>query len=115
MNRRGLRMPYNAAERKDIRKAEKQEKLKEQQRHEIMATLMSLAPGRAWICDILEACHIFASSYTQSASAMAFAEGERNVGLRLLNDIMSSCPDQYVQMMKERNTDATRVADAEPD
>jgi hypothetical protein len=34
---------------------------------------------------------------------MAFMEGQREVGIRLLTDIMGACPDQYVLMMRERN------------
>src|SRR5215813_12787096 len=30
-------------------------------------------------------------------------ESQRDIGLRLLNDIMTSCPDQYVLMMRENN------------
>lgn len=60
------------------------------------------------MCEVLEACHIFASSHTGNALNTAFAEGERNIGLRLLNGIMAAAPDQYVQMMRERNErDAT--------
>jgi hypothetical protein len=30
-------------------------------------------------------------------------EGQRDVGLRLLTDIMRACPDNYVLMMRESN------------
>jgi hypothetical protein len=53
--------------------------------------------------DLLERTHCFGSSFGTNALAMAFAEGERNVGLQLLNDIMSVAPDQYVLMMREKN------------
>ena len=33
--------------------------------------------------------------------AMAFAEGERNIGLQDLNDVMAWAPDQYIAMMRE--------------
>lgn len=96
-------MTYSAAERKDIRRAEKAAKLADTQRLEIITNLMSAAPGRAWVCDLLEACHIFTTTYTGDALSGAFSEGERNVGLRLLADIMSACPQRYLEMMRERN------------
>jgi hypothetical protein len=34
---------------------------------------------------------------------MAFMEGQREVGIMLLSDIMSACPNQYILMMEERN------------
>lgn len=102
-------MSFNAAERKDVRKAEKDAKIAERQRHETVAGIMSVMPGRAWIADKLEECHVFASSFSTDPLQMAFHEGERNIGLRLLNDIMAACPNQYVVMMQERNTkDAAR-------
>jgi hypothetical protein len=102
---------YNASERRDVKQAAKQARLADRQREEIMQGIMSLPPGRSWMLDILEACHIFASSFTINTKATAFNEGQRSIGLRLLGDIMKACPDQYVQMMRERNErDNTNIA-----
>ena len=96
-------MSYDASNRRDVRGAEKQAKLVEQQRREIVTGIMLVAPGRSWMCDILESCHIFATSYNDVSLRMAFMEGQREVGIRLLTDIMAACPDQYILMMRERN------------
>src|SRR5215467_1326033 len=96
-------MPYDAGNRKDVRTLEKQAKLEETQRREIISGIMSVAPGRRWMCDLLEHCHIFSTSYSDVAHRMAFMEGQREVGILLLTDIMASCPDNYVLMMGERN------------
>jgi hypothetical protein len=96
-------MPYDASNRRDVRAAEKQAKLEEQQRREIVTGIMSVAPGRSWICDLLEHCHVFHTSFNDSSNRMAFMEGQREIGLRLLTDIMGACPDHYVLMMRERN------------
>lgn len=102
-------MAYNAARRRDVREAEKQSKVAEQQRAEIIFGLMSVAGGRSWMYDLLEFCSVFATTFSPNPSLAAFKEGQRNVGIRLLNDIMQSCPDQYVLMMRERNErDASR-------
>lgn len=102
---------YNAAERKDVRAAEKADRLVALQRQEIMASIMSLPASRAWMWDILVSCHVFAPTFALNPYSTAFAEGERNIGLRLLADIMSACPDQYVQMTREANErDASRNA-----
>jgi hypothetical protein len=102
---------YNAAERKDVRRAEKEAKLAETNRREIINYIMSTNPSRAWMHDVLEACHVFRSSFSADSLQMAFAEGERNVGLRMLVDIMTICPDQYILMMREENVrQATREA-----
>ena len=94
---------YDAGNKKDVRRLEKQAKLHDQQRKEIVVGIMSVAPGRQWVCDLLEHCHVFSTSFSDHSGRMAFMEGQREVGLRLLLDIMGACPDQYVQMMRERN------------
>ena len=96
-------MPYDAGNRKDVRALQKQAKLEDQQRREVVIGIMSVAPGRKWICELLEVCHIFATSFSDVGLRMAFMEGQREIGLRLLMDIMSSCPGEYIRMMEERN------------
>lgn len=96
-------MTYNASERKDVRRMEKAAKIAAAQSAEIVRGLMSTTPGRAWVLARLESAHVFATSFDRDAIAMAFNEGERNQGLKLLNEIMSHCPDSYILMMNERN------------
>ena len=96
-------MPYDASNRRDVKALERQAKLADQQRKEIVNGIMSVEPGRRWMCDLLETCHIFATSFSDVDLRMAFMEGQREIGLRLLMDIMGACPDQYVTMMRERN------------
>lgn len=100
---------FDASDRKQVRAREKAAALLDQQRAEVVRNLMATLPGRAWVCDFLEGCHIFATSFTQDPIQTAFNEGERNRGLIVLNDIMSICPDTYIVMMKERSErDAAR-------
>jgi len=94
---------YDAGNRRDIREAQKRAKVTEQQRREIITGIMSVEPGRRWMHDILEGCHIFSTSFSDAGLRMAFMEGQREVGLRLLMDIMGACPDRYIEMMRERN------------
>jgi len=105
---------YNAGERKDVRRAEKEGKIRERERLEVIKSLMSVKGGRGWMLEKLEGCHIFRTSFSTDPLQMAFMEGERRQGLLLLNDIMQSCPDQYILMMRERNErDAARDATTE--
>lgn len=96
-------MAFNAAEPKQVRAAAKIAKIEERQRLAEIRQQMSTIAGRQYMLEKLERAHIFASSFNTNALTMAFAEGERNLGLMLLNDIMITCPDQYVKMMQERN------------
>lgn len=94
---------YDASNRKDIRRAEKDAKLAEQQRREVVFQLMATIAGRHWILNLLEKTHTFATSYSKDPYATAFSEGERNIGLQILGDVMQSAPDQYIIMMREAN------------
>jgi hypothetical protein len=66
-----------------------------------IAALMADPIGRGYIYDLLSACHVFQSSFATNALAMAFAEGERNVGLQLTADLIAAAPDNYLLMLKE--------------
>src|SRR5215831_5395103 len=96
-------MAYNAGNRKDVRELEKQAKLEEQQRREIITGIMSVAPGRKWMYDLLLSCHCFTTCYADLSNRMAFMAGEQSIGIRLLTDIMRACPAEYVTMMGEAN------------
>lgn len=111
---------YDATNRRHIRLAEKSAKLAETQRGDAIKGIMASAYGRQWMWDILQRCHVFSVSFTSaSALATAFAEGERNIGLQFLNDIMAYCPDEYVAMAKESHerdiTESVRRNTAESD
>jgi len=98
---------YNAGERQHVRQAAKVARIADRQQREFITNLMSAVAGRAWLFSLLEACHVFATSHTANALNTAFAEGERNIGLLILNDVMAACPDQYVVMMREANARRT--------
>lgn len=100
---------YNAADTKSIRKAAKAARVAEAERQGVVLNLMSSPAGRSYIHDHLTRCHVFSSSFSASSLGMAFSEGERNIGLQILNDVMQFAPDQYVQMMREAND--RRIAD----
>ena len=63
--------------------------------------LLNNEGGRAVVWSILERCHIFQSTYTGN-SASTFHEGERNIGLHILNNrILPHGPKHFTQMMEE--------------
>ena len=67
--------------------------------------LMSDKRGRRLLWRLMEESGVFRSSFNTNAMAMAFAEGNRNYGLRILSLIHTVCPRQYPVMMKENTND----------
>lgn len=63
--------------------------------------LMSDQRGRRIIWRQLAASRVFHSSFDPAAMNMAFNEGRRAEGLRLLGQVHALCPDLYPTMMKE--------------
>lgn len=112
--------PYNAGERSHVKAAAKAVRQAERARGDIVRTIMGTVGGRAWMLDKLERCHVFSSSFNTEGLRMAFAEGERNIGLQLLSEIMSNAAPSYTLMMSEKNerdltASARRQPDREPD
>lgn len=65
------------------------------------AALLQTPAGRLIAWSILADCHVFSSTYTGNA-AQAFLEGERNVGLKILNgQILPNGPHLLAEMMTE--------------
>jgi hypothetical protein len=79
--------------------------------------LMTTPAGARFIWRLLTISGVFRSSFSSDPLVMAMNEGQRNIGLRLLSDVMEACPGKYLNMMrsaKARNTkeedDAQHVA-----
>lgn len=64
--------------------------------------LMAHKQGRRIVWRLLEKYGVFRSSFSVEPLEMAFLEGQRNDGLRLLADIHEHTPDRYVEMLREQ-------------
>ena len=96
-------MPDNAADRKDIRRREKEAKIATAQRAQVVHQIMSTVQGREWMWHTLAECGVFRQTFVPDAAMTAFNEGKRAIGLALLADIMTTCPDQYINAQRESN------------
>ena len=77
--------------------------------------LMSLERGRRIVCDLLVEAGVFRASIGRGlikdpAIDMAYAEGQKSVGFRLMKQIEDLCPERYAQMMKEQNDGRSKLA-----
>ena len=73
----------------------------ENTRAQVLRNLMASIDGREWMFELLELCHVYKTSFAYEPVAMAFMEGERQVGLHLIGQVQIACPESYLQMMKE--------------
>lgn len=97
-----LATPYDTADPAQVNAARKKDARHRRSRLDVVAGLMDLKEGRAWAHGFLDSAHIWTPSFVQGDPyATAFKEGERNMGLRFLADIMASAPARYVAMIEE--------------
>jgi hypothetical protein len=80
----------------------KRQKLARQQEVADFMWLMADQRGRRIVWRQLATAGVFLSSFDPTAMTMAFNEGRRSEGLRLLAQVMELCPDLYATMMKEQ-------------
>ena len=65
--------------------------------------LMGSRRGRRIVWRLLSQSGVFRTSFNTNAMSMAFAEGNRNFGNRLLDLVHRACPESYLKMVSEAN------------
>lgn len=63
--------------------------------------LMSGPKGRRFVKRLLDRVGVFRTSYRPNTMAMTMAEGAKQPGYWILDQIMSLCPDDYNTMLQE--------------
>jgi hypothetical protein len=99
-----LQTSFNASDPEQVAKKRRTAGRKNKADQNIVKGVMSSKEGRAWMFGVLDACHIYSTSFTGDALTSAFREGERNIGLKLIGSVTRSAPDEYALMLKESNT-----------
>ena len=64
-----------------------------------LARIMEHPDSRAWLRDHLDFCGPLRSSFTGEALSSAFAEGQRNAGLRVMCQVLEKFPAGWGEMM----------------
>lgn len=95
--------PFDSYDPEVIAEAEKAAKLLKSKKLRVVESIMMSEDGRAWMYDFLGAdCHVFAeNTMRDTPERNGRFEGERGVGLRLLDQIMIAAPEQFWIMRKE--------------
>src|ERR1700722_2381878 len=97
-----LATPYDTSSPEQVNTARKKDARKRRGLLAVVAGLMDLREGRAWMYAMLDACHIYQTPFYQGdPHNTSFRCGEHNVGLRLLADVQAAAPKQYILMIEE--------------
>lgn len=75
---------------------------KRKQADEDLRFVLSSGQGRRVLYDIISGCGIYHSSFSTDALQMAFKEGRRNEGLKLITKIDAVSPGAYSKMIEEQ-------------
>lgn len=94
-------LDISADERNSAKTAE-EERLATGERQNDLRWVMSNKRGRRFIYRQLEEAGIWRSSFDIDSTVMAFNEGNRNGGLKLLNEITEACTERYTEMLAEQ-------------
>jgi hypothetical protein len=90
--------------------AKRRDRVAQTAENEDIKWLMSSKRGRRIVWRLLDRAGVFRLSFNTNAMQMAFAEGNRNFGNRILSLIHAHVPELYPTMVKE-NTDVRSNAD----
>lgn len=95
---------FNAAEESQVKdRKRKDERLRDIELAD-MKKMMSTREGRRFVWRLLDRAGVFRTSFTGNSTTF-FNEGQRNIGLIVLADVMAAAADQYVVMMNESKED----------
>ncbi|MFY3594171.1 endopeptidase [Achromobacter xylosoxidans] len=67
-----------------------------------MKWLMGNHRGRRIVWRLLSRAGVYRTSFSTNAMQMAFNEGNRNEGLRLMTSLLQNCPERYAEMLQEQ-------------
>jgi hypothetical protein len=114
-------MASSATNERGIRKRREQQKRDRITDELVTKQLMSTADGRRWVWLRLSEAQMFSGNENLDPQYMAWEKGIRNTGLRLLNDVTTFTPQQYIMMTEEARSiklleqNDEREPDTDPD
>jgi hypothetical protein len=90
----------NLASEKAVKKLSFKAKLGREQEVSDIRKILESDYGRRFVWRYLTTAGVFQTSFTGNSTTF-FNEGRRDVGLKILADVMEAMPDAYIQMAKE--------------
>lgn len=96
--------PFDLKQQESLKEERKlQEKIDRESEEADLKWLCASKRGRRVVWRLLEQSGVFHLSFDPNALKMAFNEGNRNFGNRMLAMLQSVAPEHYITMTKESN------------
>ncbi len=94
---------YNAGDPEQVKGRKEKLKTRDLQKKAALSRLLSEPGGRIWMWDLLGLCGVYHSSFSSDALVMAFHEGRRDIGNRLIAEInrLEGGAELYTRMASE--------------
>ncbi len=96
---------FNAADPEAVSRKKRKADRADSLRLAAFKAVMATREGRRYLWWLLDRCGVFRTSFTGNSTTF-FNEGQRNVGLMLIADITTACPEAYIVMLNEAKEDA---------
>ena len=100
-----MNQPYDSSSSHDVERRTLHLRLARQRSDADFGRMMGGRDFRAFVWGLLERTHVFETSFDRCPQVMAFREGERNVGLGVLDWVNRLCPERYRTMADEASQD----------
>ncbi len=96
----------NLADEDQVERAESKESRKKETFKDDLQSLLITPHGRRVLWHYISICGVFRSNFIPESNLMYYSGGQRNVGLRMLDDIIKTNPEMFMLMMKEREKES---------
>ncbi len=94
---------YDASDEGQVKKRDLEAKRRDRDTRDVLIALLAERKGRDWMWELLSAAHMYEANPPTDPLQMAYREGERNIGLRLMQQLLRHTPNAVIQMMQERS------------
>lgn len=99
---------YNAASKTQVNNMRKKTARLRKEELDYVKQIMSTIYGRKWMYNLLTStCKTFGNPIVPNETHYTYFNlGERNIGMKLFQDINDAAPQEYINMMQEAKTNA---------
>lgn len=105
--------PYNSGDPEQVKSKKTRAKHAEDQHKNDLRAIMATVGGRRYLWALMGACGVFSDTGSVDPLLVGRFLGRRSLGLELLAEVMTICPDEYLLMqseaMKQDKEDSTNA------